>query len=335
MEKVFLHNLCRIFALSLIILPLNLLGASRVSVILDTDMGNDIDDALALVLLYQYANDGFVDILGVMSNKSDMSSVEYIDILNNYYGYGHIPIGKLTDSPVPNSGKPNYASVVAQDKSFKRTIKDYSNLPESVDLYRQILAAQADSSVVIISVGFLTNLSKLLVSKADNFSPLTGVDLVKKKVKYLSLMGGDFRVYGQHPEYNIRNDIKSSKIVIDNWPTSIVFSPWELGILITYPAFSILNDFSYDKKNPLVIAYQSYDKMPYDRPTWDLTSVMYVAEGVNFGISSMGTVAIDNQGFSSFRFNLKGRHQIISADPWQSFRIKKRFVELIKQMPGR
>lgn len=38
----------------------------RHAVILDTDMGNDVDDALALAMLYRYVDEGKADLLGVM-----------------------------------------------------------------------------------------------------------------------------------------------------------------------------------------------------------------------------------------------------------------------------
>ena len=58
-----------------------------VKVIFDTDMGNDIDDALALDMLYKYADEGRITLLGITSNREEHpASVEYIDILNTFYG---------------------------------------------------------------------------------------------------------------------------------------------------------------------------------------------------------------------------------------------------------
>ena len=50
----------------------------------------------------------------------------------------------------------------------------------------------ADHSVSICSVGFVSNLVQLLHSEPDDFSPLTGVELVRQKVKCLYLMAGVF-----------------------------------------------------------------------------------------------------------------------------------------------
>ena len=69
-----------------------------VKVIFDTDMGNDIDDALALDMLYKYADEGRITLLGITSNKEEHpASVEYIDILNTFYGYPDIPVGRIRE----------------------------------------------------------------------------------------------------------------------------------------------------------------------------------------------------------------------------------------------
>src|SRR5690606_33897603 len=125
-------------------------------------------------------------------------------------------------------------------------------IPESVDVMRRILQQQTDHAVVIVAVGFSSNLSRLLDSKPDDISPLTGRELVAKKVKYLCMMAGDFRPERKHSEYNVRLDKKSAQNVFKNWPTKIVTSPFEVGLDIKYPGSSIAKDFTYAKSHPLV-----------------------------------------------------------------------------------
>ena len=67
-----------------------------------------------------------------------------------------------------------------------------------------------DKSVTVITVGFLTNLKKLLQSKADMFSPLSGEQLVKQKVKQLVSMAGKFP---SGSEFNVNRDFAASKYV--------------------------------------------------------------------------------------------------------------------------
>ena len=44
----------------------------------------------------------------------------------------------------------------------------------------------------LIQVGFSTNLARLIESAPDRYSDLSGMDLVKKKVRLLTVMAGNF-----------------------------------------------------------------------------------------------------------------------------------------------
>ena len=78
-----------------------------------------------------------------------------------------------------------------QDFSFSRSITDYDSIPSAVALYRRLLSGQPDGSVTIVSTGFFTNLAALLDSEADEFSPLSGRELIARKVRQVSAMAGN------------------------------------------------------------------------------------------------------------------------------------------------
>ena len=232
-------------------------------IILETDIGNDVDDALALDMLYKYLDAGDIDLLGIMINKEGIYPAEYTDIMNTWYGYPQIPIGILHNGADCENDATNYAKAVCliQDEnskpSFIRSLKGgYDQLPEAPALYRKLLAQQPDSSVTIISVGFSTNLARLLDTPADEYSSLTGKELVAKKVKLLCTMAGCFNNPELY-EYNVVKDIPAAKKVFTEWPTTLVTSPFEVGIAINYPATSIKNDFQWAPIHPMVEAYKS------------------------------------------------------------------------------
>lgn len=117
----------------------------------------------------------------------------------------------------------------------------------SLYCYEEIFISSSELlSVVIISVGLLTNLARLINSSPDRYSPLNGKELIHKKVKFMSLMGGDFRP-DRSEEYNICNDIAAAEEVLENWPSDITI----LGDALSHP---------------LKQAYEYYLAMPYDRP---------------------------------------------------------------------
>lgn len=313
-------------------------SAPTINIIFDTDMGNDIDDALALDMLYKYMDSKRMKVLAIMNNKDSQFSTEFLDIMNTWYGYPNIPIGKIQNGVTVNDYK-NYAQDVCKlndngQPLFKRTLSQYENLIDSHILYRKILAEQPDSSVTVISVGFSTNIARLLETTGDEYSPLSGKELVAKKVKLLSLMAGSFKE-NPRKEFNIIHDIPSAQKLFTEWPGRIVVSPFEVGAKVQFPGKTIENDFNWGINNPLVEAYKHYRPMPYDRATWDLTSVLYVAESDSsfFKESELGKINITDDGITAFEVQKDGPHSYLAVDSIQALRVRDYFIRLVTQKP--
>ncbi|SIN85491.1 nucleoside hydrolase [Chitinophaga niabensis] len=195
--------------------------AQRVKIIFDTDMDSDVDDVGALAMLHGFASLGEAEILAVMVSSLNPWSPGVVDVINTYYGRPDIPIGAVQRFGVYN--KSRYARRICGD--FKPDVKLGEDMPEATTLYRKILSSQPDSSVVVVTVGDLTNLSKLLDSEADQFSQLKGIDLVKKKVKHLVCMGGRYPAdQDPRPWGNFKTDPRSTQHVAAAWPTCIYFT---------------------------------------------------------------------------------------------------------------
>src|SRR5271157_5458921 len=62
-------------------------------VIFDTDMGNDIDDALALAVLHALSDRGECELIGVTLTNAHPAAVPYIRMVNRFYGRGDLPVG--------------------------------------------------------------------------------------------------------------------------------------------------------------------------------------------------------------------------------------------------
>jgi inosine-uridine nucleoside N-ribohydrolase len=328
-------------------LPLGLLscsnntpkGQEKIKLIFETDIGNDVDDALALDMIYKYMEAGKVDLLAIMSNKNSKYSAEFTDIMATWYGHANVPIGVVKEGVDSESDAVNYARAVCEmtvegKPAFERTLTEYESLPEATELYRKILVQQPDHSVHIVSVGFSTNIVKLLTSPADKYSPLTGKELIAAKVKQLVLMAGSF---GEKPvkEYNVVKDIPAAQRIFSEWPTPVIVTPFEVGIKIEYPAASIENDFNWGIAHPMVEAYKVYLPMPYDRPTWDLTAVLYAAEpdSVFMNKSPHGIISVDTAGYTLFTANENGKHIYLDVTDEQAKEAKDYFVRLITKKP--
>lgn len=334
--------------IALIFVPLTMLSScntmennesgEKIRVIFDTDIGADIDDALALAMLYNYMDLGWIDMMAVMSCKDNPYSPRYIDIMNSWYGYPDLPIGIVIDGVKHDtSAYTRHVVEMKMDgkKLFDRSLQDGQELPVAVSLYRKLLSESPDSSIVIIAVGQSTNLARLVDSEPDQYSPLPGLELVSRKVDYLSIMAGNF-LEGR-PETNIFNDSASAARVLEAWPTEIWFSPYHVGMACPYPGESMISDFAKVDFHPLVEAYKSYQPMPYDRPTWDLTSVLFAVEKDSsyFTISPPGKVSLvfapnfEHHVVTHFTPNPLGKHRYLSVDEKQARRIQKRLIEMV------
>ena len=311
-----------------------------VKMIFDTDMGADIDDALALSVIHGLQNRSEVELLATTSSKDHPASASVIDMINTWFGRGNIPVGRVKDGKGQDAGRYLIPCVEAKNADgsplFPHQVALETKTMEAVSLMRKILAEQPDKSVVLTVVGQQTNAARLLQSKPDRYSELNGRDLIKRKVSMLSVMAGEFLkpgekgAHGDRPEWNIKVDLEAAKIVMQEWPTRMVVCPYRLGRQLMYPGYSIEKDFNTGAPNPVAFAWKHYIQMPFDRPSWDLVSAFYPVRPNRgyFNESELGWIKLDEKGITTFKPDPKGNAIILSANPQQQARIVEAFIQL-------
>ena len=297
-------------------------------VIFDTDMGNDIDDALALQMLFNYHKRGDINLAGITISKSNPLAIAYVDGLCRFNGFDDMPLGYAYDGPNPEIGNYLVPSLKAEVNGMpllrpERNID--SNIPQGHELLKSLLEKADDGSVTLVAVGPLTNVSRLLESEE-------GIELVAKKVAHVYIMSGDFKAMkSKEPEWNILQDIHASAIVYSKCPVPLTVSGSEVGSGIRYPATSILNDFGDPSKNPLCVSYSHFLRMPYDRPTWDLVTVLEAVEPSYqlFGSSPKGWVLMDEKGFTTFQEDPNGLHDYMTVHPDNRAQIVQKLIDRV------
>ena len=240
--------------------------AQPVKVIFDTDIDSDVDDVGALAMLHTFADHGAVDILGVIVTSDERYAPTCADAINHHFGRPDIPIGVQKDVSLKEFSK--YTKQIS--KEFAHRLTSYQDAEEATALYRKLLSAQPDSGVVIITVGHLTNLRNLLASEPDQYSKFSGLDLIKKKVKLWSCMGGKFPEGKEANFY--RPDPTSTKICVEKWPGQVVFAGWEIGNQIMTGGEYLKKSLS--SASPVWRAYQYYNHFE-GRQSWDQAAVLY------------------------------------------------------------
>jgi hypothetical protein len=73
--------------------------------------------------------------------------------------------------------------------------------------------------------------------------------------------------------------------------------------------------------------------MPYDRPTWDLTAVLYAVrpDANYFRLSGPGRVTVDERGATHFEESATGRHRYLILDSAQKGRTLEALILLATQ----
>jgi inosine-uridine nucleoside N-ribohydrolase len=309
----------------ILLLLVSALMSAQTPVIFDTDMGNDIDDALALALLHALQSRGECRIIAVTITKDNPWAAPYIDLVNTFYRRPEIPIGMVKGSGVTPADSAMIrvpAERKRPDGSFvyPHKILTGANAPDAAVVLRKALEAQPDHSVTIVQVGFSTNLAHLL---AD--SPA----LAARKVKLLVMMAGDFAK--PNPEFNIKMDIPSAQKLVRDWPTPIVTSGFEIGNSMLFPATSITRDFPAD--HPVADVYRNYKPFPYDRPTWDITAALYAVRHNDgyFSLSEPGTIQVDKNGVTTLLPAAAGTHRYLVMNDFQRARALEAMILLSSQ----
>ena len=293
-------------------------------VIFDTDIGSSTDDLFALRMLYHYEDEGRCKLLGIVVNREGEDYAALADVMNTYFGYGSIPIGLERDGVNNPKVFIDYKNLYKHttDKGgpmFSRTLSDYSTLPDGWRLYRQLLVSQPDHSVNICSVGFVSCLDQLLASQSDNLSPLTGIELVRQKVKCLYLMAGVF-TSSEEPDYNFLQAPEFAKKFFELWPNDvdIVFSPMEVGNQIEYKPETVISDIYWTDIHPIKQVYMKYD-CNTGQKMWDPLTVIQAVEGdAMFSLSERGTVSLTPQLGIVFTPSATGncRYQKPDSEVW-------------------
>ena len=167
----------------------------------------------------------------VNGHDADKAAVAAVNAINTYYSRGKVPVGASYHGSHGTTTQSKYTAKLRDE--FPHVAPADDKAPDALQIYRRALArTRSDGSVVVVvSVGFLMNLSDLLDSKADDASPLTGLELTRQKVRRLVVMGGQFPNPQRFEEWNFTagNGGRDTQHVVEKWPTPILFSGFSIS----------------------------------------------------------------------------------------------------------
>jgi inosine-uridine nucleoside N-ribohydrolase len=245
-------------------------------IIFETDKGPDYDDVCAIAMLHAFADQGKIEILATIASIKYEGVAGVLKVLNSYFQRTELPIAVPTVKAIEQKDWQHWTDTFLAN--YPHRIMRNNETPDAVALYRKVLASQPDTSVTILIVGFLTNISNLLQSDQDEYSSLNGLELVNQKVIKLVSMAAKFP---EGSEFNINQDPSSCQYAISHWPKPIIYSGFEIGEQIHTGIPLISNEKTQNSpiKDVFSISIPMSKEDQHGRMSWDQTAVFVAALG--------------------------------------------------------
>jgi len=266
--------------LALAVTSLHTVGA-RTPVILDTDIGTDIDDAFALALIL---NSPELELLGVTTVAGDTQARARL-AAKMLWEAG----GAWRKVPV-YAGRPGTPQPIDQTRWADGFSSPALHVSGAVEFMEAEINRQP-GRVTILAIGELTNVAALLSSDRS----------IAKKIKRIALMGGSIaRGYGQdskpEAEWNIKSNPVAARIVFSSGVPLLV-APLDVTAMLQLDAAGRRRVFTHltPVANALTILYHLWGN---ETPT--LFDPMAVAMLIDPDICEVQQVAVevDAQGFT-------------------------------------
>src|SRR5215831_1001257 len=305
-----------------------------VGIVFDADLGNTIDDALALASLYGFQGKGESRVISVSTTKSSLNAAVFADVLVRFYTgepgpfLGPAPIALTIGKGSPDTPLMNavLGKVTSEGKpAFGRAVHQMNDTADPLAVFRNALSAQYDGNAIVFLSGPATNLAKAM--ELPDIKPL-----IEAKVRYLVVALGNFADGAADPQ--VLADVASAKKLFAEWPTQIVAAGSEIGELLRFPGASLEKEFAWSPMHPVVEAYRAAKAMPYDAPGTTLAAALYAVRPKQgyFKLSDAGMISVSDDGKTKLTPG-SGKRQFLIADETQRERITQVWVETASTKP--
>jgi len=312
-----------------------------VGIVFDSDLGNGVDAALALALLYGFEGKGEARLVSDSTSWSKLESAAFADVLARFYA-GPPPATGASgfERPMPPIGMAEHGNLggdtavldaVLEKKTadgmpaYPHGIHKLNDTADPVALIRNALTAQFDANSVVVLAGPATNLVQVMDLPG-------GLDLIKRKVKLLVLAAGSYP--DGRVDFRVKADVPAAKRLLAEWPAPIVAAGTEVGDGLPFPGSSIEKDFAWAPAHPIVDAYQAFQPMPYDAAAPSMAAVLFaVRPDGYFKLSAPGTIGVLEDGRTRFTPAADGRHKYLIIDPEQKEKVVRSYAQLASAKP--
>lgn len=280
-------------------------------IILDTDIGNDIDDALCISYLLRqegYSFEGITTVGGESDRRAMMA-----DAICKHIGRS-VPVYVGADRPITKNGKRVEATQAENVDNWSHE----KNFPKehAVEFLRRKIE-ENPGEIELLAIGPLTNIGLLFA-----MYPHTA-----KMLKRLVIMGGKF--FDEFPEWNIRCDVAAARAVFDS-DAEIYAVGLDVTLQVTIgrdeakEKFERLNDLA-PVSDFIKIWFRDCDHVTFHDPL--AATVLFDDKICTF---KQGSVEVDlgTNGITTFGESAEGKHLV--ADSVDTERFYKEYFKNLR-----
>ena len=201
-----MRKLLAVAAAMLLLAPLAEAQAPREKIIIDTDIGDDIDDAFAVALALSSPE---FEVLGFSASFGDTETrAKMLDRMLGELGHSDIPVAMGT--PVDVNRNAFTQRRYAEANTFRR-----ANHASSVDFVLD-QARKYPHQVTLVAIGPLPNVSAMIDKDPAAFRLLKKVVIMGGSIRTMTDPYGVAAPIAPHPEWNIKNDIAGARKLFES-----------------------------------------------------------------------------------------------------------------------
>jgi len=177
-------------------------------ILIDTDIGSDVDDAIAITLALKSPE---LEVVGITTVYGDTSLRARIALkLLKLIGKGHIPVAAGIEKPLLRerdiwwTGHEGKGILTEEDEKLKPIEK------HAVDFIIEKIM-ENPKEITLVTIGPLTNIATAIIKEPR----------IIENVKEIVMMGGVARIFGNAPdlpyvEHNIKSDPEAAAVVFNS-----------------------------------------------------------------------------------------------------------------------
>ena len=275
-------------------------------IIIDTDIGDDIDDAFAVAVALRSPE---LQILGISTTFGDTETrARLLDRFLAETGYQNIPVATGTPTQVN--------SVFTQRRYAEGGHSARTSHPKDADFILDQIR-RYPGQITLVAIGPLVNIGELIDKDASTFSRLRRVVLMGGSIERRYGDLGYSKPRGPEPEWNIRNDIPSARKLFASGVPILMFPLDSTQLKLDEVKRDILFRVGSPLTDALTVLYHQWG---YVTPTlFDAMPVAFLVKPELCPVKPL-RIRVDDQGFTRSEPGVPNAQVCLDSDPEAFFR---------------